>query len=224
MQGKADFDDWQWWWSPWSNRIRCASCGALTDFSTSCPICGMAHSDSAPTVIVVDGVTQTLPPVFQGPLDWSPYVMLKLMYRDWQRPLLKDSDALPGRSPSPRVVVVLVFWSYFETLMDWYYERATSTLPPSVASDLLTRYGSIGVRLDRLHRILFKARYGEDLDQLGHSAVRVQLENLQKQRNAFVHGNPEAISDTLVEETVRMLPAFHEAWIASFNLRCASRR
>jgi len=37
------------------------------------------------------------------------------------------------------------------------------------------------------------------------------------------NGNPEAISDTLVDETVRLLPEFHEAWIKSFNLRCAKR-
>jgi len=225
MPRETAFADWQWWWGAWRNRIRCASCRALVDLQAPCPMCGADYSDPPPTEIAVDGVMRIVPQAFQGALDWSPYVMLKLMHRDWQRPLLEDNGAAPGApSPSPRVVVVLVFWTYFETLMDWYYEMAMSGLPKSVATDFLTRYASIGARLDRLHRILFEARYGDDLDQLGHNTVRVLLEKLQKHRNAFVHGNPEAIDDGLVEETVRMLPAFHEAWIDSYNLRCAVRR
>ncbi len=216
-------DDWEWWWGAWKDRIRCGSCHALMDLKLPCPVCATDYSNLSPVEIVIDGKTTLVPQAFAGALDWSPYVMLQLMHRDWLRPLPEnDNPSLPkGHTPSSRALVVLIFWTYFETLMSWFYETATNELPGSVAKDLLARYGSIGSRLDRLHRILFDARYGEDLDRLGCTPVRQHLENVQKQRNAFVHGNPEAISDALVEETVMMIPSFQEAWIKSFNLRCA---
>jgi len=71
----------------------------------------------------------------------------------------------------------------------------------------LKRYNSIGSRLDHLHRVLFATTYAKDLDQLSHGTVRQHLANLREQRNAFMRGNPKAISDGLVEETVKMMPA-----------------
>jgi hypothetical protein len=59
--------------------------------------------------------------------------------------------------------------------------------------------------------------------ELGCGAIWQQLEVVQRQRNAFMHGNPEAITDGLVADTVRLVPEFHEAWIKSFNLRCAGQ-
>lgn len=224
METAAAFDDWEWWWGAWRGRIRCAECRALMDLKEPCPVCATDYSvPGQDEFIVRDGIKMPAQ-VFAGALDWSPYVMLKLMYSDWKRPLGEPDAALPTENrPSSRALVVLIFWTYFETLMSWYYETATNELPKSVASDLLTRYSSIGARLDRLHRILYEARYGEDLDRLGYSPIREHLNNLQKQRNAFAHGNPQAISDALVEDTVRLLPEFHDAWIRSFNLRCVKR-
>ena len=117
-----------------------------------------------------------------------------------------------------------MFWTYFETLMGKFYENPTRSLPASVGADLLRRYRFIGDRMDRLHKILFGSSYGQDLEQLGHVKVRLHLEKVQELRNAFIHGNPESIGDSLVAETVEMVPEFHHAWIASFNLRCAKRR
>jgi hypothetical protein len=196
------------------------------DLKAPCPVCATDYSKLAPTTFTTRDGVRIPKHIFAGALDWSPFVMLQLMHRDWLRPHGGGvNDTLPVENrPSPRALVVLIFWTYFETLMNWYYETATSELPKSIASDLLNRYGSIGARLDRLHRILFDTKYGEDLDRLGCSVVRAHLENLQRQRNAFVHGNPEAISDALVEDTVRFIPIFHEAWIGSFNLRCAKLR
>jgi hypothetical protein len=196
------------------------------DLKVPCSVCGTDYSKPGPNDYAIQDGKKTVRQVFAGALDWSPYVMLKLMHRDWVRPLGETADGtLPEQNkPSPRVVVALIFWTYFETLMGWYYEAATSDLPKPVAVDLLNRYGTIGSRLDRLHRILFETRYADDLNELGCSTIRAHLENLQKQRNAFLHGTPEAISDTLVGETVRLLPDFNEAWIKSFNLRCAKRK
>ncbi len=226
MTSSTGPDEWEWWWSKWRNRIRCGACRALMLLSAPCPVCGQDYRNLKPTEHVVGGRTITIPPAFAGALDWSPYVMLQLMQREWLRPLTEENKplAMPLSSkPSARVLVLLIFWTYFETLMGWFYETATSHIPSGVAADLLRRYNSIGSRRDRLHRILFQATYKEDLNQVGGKAVWLKLEEIQQQRNAFMHGNPEAIDDRLVEDTVKLIPDFHEAWIQSFNLRCAKR-
>lgn len=216
-------DDWEWWWDTWKDRIRCGSCRALVDLNLPCPICKTDYTSVEPMKIERNGKVMMVPPVFAGALDWSPYAMLRIMHRDWLRPLPAEyaSSLPPASEPSSKVLVVLMFWTYFETLMNWYFETAMSELPNAVATDLLKRYNGIGARLDRLHQILFDTTYGDDLDMLGNTKIRKHIDNVQRQRNAFVHGKPEAISDELVEQTVTLMPRFHEAWIQTFNMRCA---
>lgn len=185
-----------------------------------CPVCGTDYTRVGPTKVVVNGRTIEVPPVFQGALGWSPYVMLRLMHREWLRPPGVLEGLPKNDTPSARVLIVLTFWTYFETLMTWFYETATSDLPSAVRADLLARYGFIGSRIGRLHRILFGATYGEDLESLSFAPVRQHLEKVQRQRNSFVHGKPEAIDDGLVDEVVKMMPDFQNAWIQSFNKRC----
>ena len=219
-----DTKNFEWWWGAWRGFIRCPECRALMSLDAPCPVCAKDYRNAQSQVIIVDGREIHVPNTYNGPLDWSPYVMLKLMHREWLRPATDgDSLGLPDREPSPHVLVVLLFWTYFETLMTWFYETATHELPTAVQGDLLTRYSSIGSRRDRLHRVLFSTRHDDDLDQLGYTDVRRHLEKVQVQRNAFMHGNPEAIADALVLSTVDLMPRFHEAWINSFNLRCARR-
>ena len=215
-------EDWDWWWGAWKNRIRCGSCRALMSPAQPCPVCGQDYRNLGFTTLVIDGGrTIVAPPVFQGALDWSPYVLLQLIHREWLRPPAGIGGLPQGSQPSPRVLIVLTFWIFFETLMDWFYDAATRELPPAVGEDLRNRYRFIGARLTRLHRILFGTTYGEDLDSLSFSSVRQHLEKVQTQRNAFVHGRPEAINDALVEDTVNMMPSFQDAWIQTFNKRCA---
>lgn len=215
-------EDWDWWWGVWRSRIRCGSCRALMDPAQPCPVCAQDYRTLSSTPIVVEGRT-ILPAAFAGALDWSPYVLLQLMHREWLRPPAGIGGLPQGSQPSPRVLIVLTFWTFFETLMDWFYETATRDLPPAIGEDLRNRYRFIGARLTRLHRILFGMTYGEDLDSLSLSTVRLHLEKVQTQRNAFVHGKPEAINDALVEDTVKMMPSFQDAWIQAFNKRCAKR-
>jgi hypothetical protein len=219
-------EEWEWWWGKWRDRIRCGTCRALMDFKAPCPVCGCDYSNLSPTEHLIDGKLIIVPSTFMGALDWSSYVMLQLMEREWLRPVPTEGkwSALPkGNTPSSRVLLVLVFWTYFESLMGWFYETATNGLPGTVGPDLLRRYSFIGARLDRVHKILFGATYRDDLEQLGFGTIWHHLANVQQQRNAFMHGNPEAITDSLVEDTARFIPEFHEAWIASFNMRCAKR-
>jgi hypothetical protein len=183
------------------------------DLKGACPVCAKDYRNLPPVELVINGRTEIVPQAFAGALDWSPYVMLQLTHRDWLRPLGgADDGSLPGGSrPSSHVLVVLIFWTYFEALKGWFYETATGELPPSVAADLLNRYGSIGARLHRLHRILFGTKYADDLPEIGYADIGEHLKDIQRLRNMFVHGNPESISDAAVEQTVALIPKFHEA-------------
>lgn len=213
-------DDWEWWWGAWRGLIRCPTCRALTSTEVACSVCNFDPLDFKPTEMQINGQVVRMPVAFQGPLDWSPYAMLKLMHREWLRPV---EDTASFRTSS-RAFVVIMFWTYFEALMTWYFEAATDPLPRPVATDLLNRYNSIGARLDRLHKILFSVRYRDDLDKLGFGNLWEHLETLQKKRNEFIHGNPEALDDATVFATAREIPAFHKAWIATFNRRCTAQQ
>jgi hypothetical protein len=96
-------------------------------------------------------------------------------------------------------------------------------LPPRVAADLLKRYSGIGARLDRLFPLLFGVAFGAELERLGYPKTKSHLDAVQEARNEFIHGNPEAITDSLVRKVAEHLPEVQEAWIALYNARCTSR-
>lgn len=121
---------------------------------------------------------------------------------------------------SQRVLVMILFWTLFEHLMDQCFYAALSRLPRGVGVDLLRRYQSIGSRMDRLYTMLFDAKIKADLDTVWHSAVYDHLQKIQSRRNDFIHGNAEAIDDYLVRETVERLHDVQAAWVALYNLRC----
>lgn len=218
-----DVSDWNFWWDPWKDHIRCGHCGGLAELPRPCPICHVDYSNNQEIEIELNGRKKTiLPAANAGALNWSQYALLTMMHRDWTRPLS------PVQSPrtnkiSPRALVVLVFWTFFESLMDWFYVSAMAELPSGVRENLLSRHSFIGARMNGLHRVLFARKYSSDLKDVGGDRIALHLERLQRSRNDFIHGNPEAIDDDLVVETVRLFPEFCEVWIRSFNLRCAKR-
>ena len=88
-----------------------------------------------------------------------------------------------------------------------------------IRRDLLSRYASVGSRLDRLYKIVFAATYWSDLSELGFERVVRLLQFVQKRRNEFAHGQPAAIDEGLIKNLVEALKDEHEAWIAVFNRR-----
>ncbi len=216
-----DFSDWNFWWDPWKNHIRCGYCGALAELPRPCPVCQVEFSDDREIEIEIGGKKKTiLRTAHAGALNWSQYALLTMMHRDWTRPLSPEAAL---HNVSPRALVVLVFWTFFESLMDWFYVAAMAELPLGFGRDLLSRHSAIGARIDRLHRVLFSCKYYADLKIVGGERIALHLERLQRSRNDFIHGNPEAIDDDLVIKTVHLFSEFCEVWIRSFNLRCAKR-
>ena len=156
--------------------------------------------------------------------DW---VYPKMLEREWLRPIT-DADRFLSISeecrPSPRAIVIMVFWTYFETRIERLFRETMTALPQAVTENLLRRYSSIGSRLDRLYRVAFSTTYWADLNDLGHSKVSHLLQHIQARRNDFAHGHPEAIDGSLVEELVAGLKDEHESWIAVFNRRINGAR
>jgi len=62
--------------------------------------------------------------------------------------------------------------------------------------------------------------FWKDLTAAGFGEAARLLKIVQERRNAFVHGDPEAIDDQLVEATVARLLDIQLGWVAVFNRRC----
>src|SRR5207237_1134026 len=123
----------------------------------------------------------------------------------------------PAGQPSPRAAIVLLSWSYFETRIERLLRAGMVNIPPRLIEDALRRHLFIGARLDRFYRVLFENSYWEDLTELGYDDIRRHLLQVQERRNAFAHGNPQAIDDALVTAVVDNLKREHESWIAVYN-------
>ena len=107
--------------------------------------------------------------------------------------------------------LVLLFWTYFETRLEYLLRSGLRHVPPSFLEDALNRYSSVGARLDRFYKIAFGSTYHGDLVCLGHSDVSAHLARVQERRNEFVHGSPQSIDDALATSVVEMLKLEHEA-------------
>lgn len=204
------------WLGPWGGLHHCGECHALIG-GIACPHCGMKleamelTDDSGKIIPVPHYITQ-------GALSWTAHVLIDLMKREWQRPPIEWESL--GRKPSQRMLVVILFWTLFEHLMDRFFDAATHCLPGGVKDDLLRRYSGIGSRMDRLYRALFDTTLRQDFISLGYGEAWSHLEKVQDRRNRFVHGEAEIIDDGLVNEVVERLPDVQAAWIGVYNKRC----
>lgn len=204
----------------WHGLIHCARCNALHS-QTSCPVCEH-RLDLEPHRIVIDDVELVVPQAMQGAIPWSIYILLEQIKIEAVRPIVD----LPGRPAklSQRFTVVLLFWTLFEILIDAFYRAAFADLPGTLGDELLERFSGIGGRLDRLYRRTWSTTFWDDLTAEGFGQEAMHLRKVQKIRNAFMHGDPEAIDEELVEQALAHLEAVQLAWIVLFNKRCTGRQ
>ncbi|AYF87357.1 hypothetical protein D6Z43_09385 [Pseudomonas sp. DY-1] len=149
---------------------------------------------------------------------YEDYQLLALMEREWQRPQSVDSNWLTS-GMSERATVVILFWTYFESRMHRLVSLGLTQLPANVRKDLEGRYDSVSSHMRQLYQILFGVKYLDDLKAVGAEAIGGHLARVQDARNQFVHGDPGALTDALVESVVRHMKAEHDAWIAVYNRR-----
>ena len=153
--------------------------------------------------------------------DW---VYLEMLQREWDRPV-SDAEAafrFSSSAPSPRSAIVILFWTYFETKVGRLVRTAMNDVPERLRDDVLQRYSGVGLRMEKLYRILFESTYLTDLRRLGYEDLAIHLQVVWRRRNEFAHGQPAAIDDELVAAVVRNLKREHEGWIATYNFRCAN--
>lgn len=211
------------WTSLWSGYIRCGNCSGIRTFVDPCPACGANLPREEHTLIVDDGQEISVPPAYMGAeTRYEDYVYLQLMEREWQR-MTRDSasqNPLPHTTQvSTGAALVLLFWTYFETRLEYLLRSGLQHVPSTFLNDAMNRYSSVGARLRRFYKIAFSSTYHSDLVCLGYSDVSAHLARVQERRNAFVHGSPQSIDDALAISVVEMLKLEHEAWIAVYNHR-----
>jgi hypothetical protein len=215
--------DGKGWTVLWSGRVLCI-CGGIRLIDVPCPACEAPPYDCSPqTVTFEDGSTVTVPPAFAGAEGrYEDYLYLEMMEREWTRTEPPEFQLLG--STSAKASVVLLFWTYFETRIERLLRVGFNGVPTALVEDTLDRYSSIGARLDRLYKVLFGTTYEKDLKEIGCSELWAHLREVQKRRNDFMHGNPQAFDDPFVERVVNHLQDEHEAWIAVFNRRVRAQR
>lgn len=207
-------DEWDYWYAPW-RRIQCGQCHAIMSVHTPCPVCGMDYSGTpSETVVTLTGGEELrVATAFMGADEWTQYSLLRLIFDEWRRPV--SDDVLLGapvdRRASPRLVIVLLFWTHVEALIERLLKQAAERLPLPIRTDLFARYAGVGSRMDRLSRLLLGASMPDELVRLRRADVATHLGRVQAARNAFLHGQPESITDELVRETIDMLPTTQAA-------------
>ena len=215
------------WATLWSGYHRCV-CGGLRFTEADCPVCGEALPEQDWVDFRdADGNEHRAEIALAGAEGrYEDWVYLQMLEREWQRRV--DAElygSIPeDHRPSARSIVVLVFWSYFETRIERLFRETAEAVPEQVMKHLLERHSSVGARMDRLYRVVFSSTYRGDLNDLGYGRVAALLKKVEQRRNRFTHGHPEAIDDALVEELVVGLKDEHEAWIAVFNKRLRASR
>lgn len=205
--------------------VHCGECRAIIDLSAPCPVCGKDYSVPEPETLKYFEEHQEWPPnhrAFAGADDWTSYVLLNLMQREWERPLFPEDFFVaeePNKQLSQRLVIVILFWSLFENLIDRLLTDGMFGLPKPVQVYLLKSNWQISARTEKLYKVLFETTFFKDLESLGLTELVEHLKDVQDKRNKFVHNDPQAITEGLVSRTVERLPELFRAWVAVYNLR-----
>lgn len=214
------------WSSLWHGLILCG-CGGIRTFD-KCSVCAL-QLDATPTLIKISpGRIESIPEAMMGAdAKYEDWLYLNLIEREWKRPRQEASAAelgSAGRSMADRASIVLLFWTYFETRIERIIRLGLKTVPEALREDVLTKYASVGSRMDRLYQLLYGTTYHKDLERVGAADLAKFIREVQQHRNDFSHGNPAAISDELVERVVAALYDEHHAWIRVFNVRISALR
>lgn len=217
------------WTSLWNGYIICGKCSGIRKVEGQCPICKSVISSQRLIVIKDQNGENIEVPVnvFAGAEGrYEDYIYLNMLEYEWMRPESKlDQYAFLNidKRPAAKAIIVLVFWTYFETRIERLLNSAMKDLPLSIRQNLFKRYQSISSRTNELYKILFGEdnSYFKDLKTLGSQNIADLLIRIQDKRNEFMHGKPEAIDDSLIDDIVRSLKDEHESWIKVFNLRVA---
>lgn len=228
------------WTSLWHEYIRCGACAGIRTTEDPCPSCGaslptegvrMAILQDGTGVVLEDGqevlfddaqIVRVANAYNGGETRYEDYVYLAVLEREWEHRMQAPSEQKSFADRVPvGTAIVLIFWTYFESRIEYLLRAGLHHIPTRFLEDALVRHPTITSRMKRLYKIAFDSTYHADLSQLGYEDVSQHLARVQARRNSFVHGTPQSIDDPLITSVVAMLKREHEAWIAVYNLRAS---
>lgn len=209
----------------WHGLIHCYNCMAIFS-SEECPVCNQKIKNELIEYLDQNGNKIKAPIAFMGAIDYTVYSLLRLIQREWERKTTEE-DIFDGiqeeKKPSQKLIIVILFWSLFESLMGTFFEHGMYSITDNIKKDLLKRYFSIGIRLDKLYPLLFESNFSNDFISVSNENLYSLLIDIKKIRNEFIHGNPEAITDEIVEKVIDNLEPIQKAWIDLYNLKCSRK-
>src|SRR5689334_4131573 len=88
------------WMGIWKNKFTCGSCrGIISDLK--CPLCGYDQNvRTIPEYKLPDGSSMKVPSLqLMGAFEWSTHVLLRLMQREWERPIVEEDDSHNSKIP-----------------------------------------------------------------------------------------------------------------------------
>lgn len=214
------------WMGVWHSKFTCGNCGGIIQDHV-CPLCGFEHK---PVIFTNELIKKGFPSVptitLMGAIAYNTHVILGLMKREWERPLTagKEVAGYNNQEVPERLIIVLLFWTLFESLMDQLVSKKLESIPPKIAKDLLKRYSTINNRIGDLYKMVFENSFKEDLQEVGFPHLYDHIKNVQEKRNDFIHNNPKAIDEQMINDTVKYLQDVQQAWILIYNKRSTKNK
>jgi hypothetical protein len=198
-------------------------CGGIRMIDGICPACGAPPYDTEPKPHPEDP-SRLIYPAFAG-AEWrvADYVLLHMMEQEWGRAKKIEEEKIALSKVSERAAIVIFYWTYFETRMERLIQIGLDQLSEAESKDLAARYSGVGYHMRELYQILFGVKYREDLIAVGATSIDGHLDQVQKARNRFIHGDPDALTDALVHRVVEKMADEHRAWVDVYNRRVRLR-
>lgn len=153
--------DEQSWTSLWNDYIICGNCKGIRKVEGKCPVCKREIPDQQfIEVKSQDGKEYEVPvnTLMGAEGRYEDYVYLNMLEYEWRRPVSKYDELSflnQDKRPAAKAIIVLVFWTYFETRIERLLDGAMRDLPNSIRQNLFKRYQSISARTNDLYKVIF---------------------------------------------------------------------
>jgi hypothetical protein len=151
----------QSWTSLWYGYFICGKCGGIRKAEGRCSVCNEEISNHQFNKVKgKDGIEYEVPLSASMGAEgrYEDYVYLNMIEYEWRRPVSTFDQFTflsQDKRPAAKTIIVLVFWTYFETRIERLLNSSMKDIPNSIRQNLFKRYQSISARTEELYKILF---------------------------------------------------------------------
>jgi len=163
----------QSWTSLWSQYTICENCGGIRKTQGKCSVCHKEISFQR-FIKVKDSRGKEIELLSKTSMGaegrYEDYIYLNMLEYEWKRPESNQFEFFSkNKRPAAKAIIVLIFWTYFETRIERLLDCAMKDLSNSIRTDFFKRYQSISSRTCDLYKILFgkSNSYFIDLEKCG---------------------------------------------------------